>query len=67
MVGESPSIPWRPTRGASWPGSFEEGRRQKDPTVWALRLLEPDLLSADPRFAAAGRGVGLEPLGDASS
>jgi len=40
-----------------------DGCRDKDPTVWTVRLLEPDLFWDDPRFAAACRCVGIEPFG----
>jgi len=42
---------------------LEEGCREKDPTVWTVRLLEPDLFWPDPRFAQACRCVGIEPFG----
>jgi serine/threonine protein kinase len=42
---------------------LEEGCRDKDPTVWAVRLLEPDLFWPDQRFPDACRCVGIEPFG----
>jgi serine/threonine protein kinase len=40
-----------------------EGCRERDPTAWAVRLLEPDMFRDDPRFADACRCVGIEPFG----
>ncbi|MEJ2205222.1 MAG: protein kinase [Gemmatimonadota bacterium] len=42
---------------------LEEGCRYKDPTVWTVRLLEPDLFWPDPRFAEVCRCVRIEPFG----
>jgi serine/threonine protein kinase len=41
---------------------LEEGCRERDPTVWAVRLLEPDMFWDDPRFAEACRCVRIEPF-----
>ncbi len=42
---------------------LERGCRERDPTVWAVRLLEPDMFREDPRFADACRCVHIEPFG----
>jgi len=41
--------------------ALERGREERDPTAWALRLLEPDWFWNEPRFEALCRRLGIAP------
>ena len=43
--------------------ALERGCEDGDPTMFAMRLLEPDLFRGDPRFAGIAERVGIEPIG----
>ena len=43
--------------------ALERGCDDRDPTVFSMRTLEPDLFRGDPRFAGIVERVGIDPIG----